>query len=195
MICFLSRSSTNDIPSHIRNIFVSPGHRRTVNPSRIDPKYLSSYLGRPGTDGSPRYTISVLADPSIPALFYTVVFVGESHIHTPYSARGDGTYIKSITSKPFCGESDRLGSTILMALGEQEMKAQIDRDWVTYSCRPLGKGASYQVVLIRDVFMFFVQLLLQNRPPSKLVPMLPVVPLLPRARSSSPRLSRANQLP
>jgi len=133
---------TNSILSHIRKITVATGYKRIINPSRIDPKYLSFFTGRPGSDGIPRVTLSTLADPTVPALCFSVIFVGDSHLHTPHSARRDGNYVRSIVGKPFCGENDRLASTILMALNEQEMKAQIERDWVTYSCRPLKKGVS-----------------------------------------------------
>jgi hypothetical protein len=93
-------------------------------------------------------TLSTLAERSLPALCYSLIFVKESHVQTPHSSHQNGSYVKSIIGKPFCGESDRLTSTILMALRQDEMKAQIERDWVTYSCRPLRKGKSNQLFLL-----------------------------------------------
>jgi hypothetical protein len=117
-------------------------------------------------------TLSTLAERSLPALFYSLIFVGESHVHTPYSPRQDGNYIKSIIGKPFCGESDRLASTIFMALREDEMKAQIEIDWITFSCRPLRKGKSNQLFLLENTLSALSQMLLKSRLPSTVVSML-----------------------
>lgn len=136
--------------SHIKTIVISTGFKRFVNPARIDPKYLSTFAGKSG-DGPQRMTLSTLAESDLPALCYTVVFVKESHVHTPYSPRQDGNYLKSLIAKPFCGESDRIAATILMAMNMEEMKAQIDKDWMTYNCRPLKSGEPYIVCLVCNV--------------------------------------------
>lgn len=126
---------------HIRNIVVSTGFKRYVNPARIDPKYLSTFTGS-GSGSADRLTLSTLALRSLPALCYSVVFVKESHVITPHSPRQDGNYLKYLVAKPFSGEGVRMVSTILMAMNMEEMKAQIEKDWISYTCRPLRQGVS-----------------------------------------------------
>jgi hypothetical protein len=164
--------NAHDVIRHIKNIVISTGFRRFVNPARIDPKYLTTYSGGSG-DGPSRAILSTLAEPKLPALCYTVVFVKESHLHTPYSPQQNGTYLKNIIGKTFCCESDRVTATLLMALNQEEMKAQVDKDWLTYSCRPLKPSELLAICLTCVVVDSLVQLPPPSRPCLKQASLLP----------------------
>ena len=93
--------------------------------------------------------MTTLKNPSLPALFYTVVCVGDSHLHTPVLS---GTkYVKSITGKPFAGEFERMVSVLLMAFGVEDLRAPLSEDWLSFTCRPLTDGA---FVCSTDYFLF-----------------------------------------
>jgi uncharacterized protein YlbG (UPF0298 family) len=124
----------------LKAIIISKGRNRIINPSRIDPKFLSFYNKTFKKDEMPRSTLSTLHHPNLPALCYSVIYVDESHVQSPYSANQDSKYVKSITGKLFSGELERMISTILMALKLDHAKAQLSKDWLSFTCRPVKQG-------------------------------------------------------
>jgi hypothetical protein len=128
----------------LKDIIISKGRNRSINPSRIDPKFLSHF--NKTSNDIPRSTLSTLHHPSLPALCYSVIYVGESHIQSPHSAYQDSKYVKSITGKLFSGELERMISTILMSMKVDQAKAQLSKDWLSFTCRPIKPGVLIQFI-------------------------------------------------
>jgi len=91
-----------------------------------------------------RRTIAVIDNNKSPGLALSVVSVGESHLISPHSPKGDDKYTKYLTGMLLSQEELLFMSTVLMTFNLESATGPVKDGFFTFSCRPLYGGRSLQ---------------------------------------------------